>query len=73
MERAARIGMGPALLHCVAVSSSGALDSLPHNGAVMTLLSVCGSNPSESCKDTFVVAIAALAVVIAPGWLVGSF
>jgi H+/gluconate symporter-like permease len=40
--------MGPALLHRVAVISSGTLDSLPHNGAVVTLLSVCGSNHSEA-------------------------
>ncbi len=77
MERAALIGMDPALLHRVAVISSGTLDSLPHNGAVVTLLSVCGSNHAESYKDVFVVAIVgalvALAVVIALGSLVGSF
>ncbi len=47
LERAAQIGMDPALLHRVAVISSGTLDSLPHNGAVVTLLSVCGSNHAE--------------------------
>jgi H+/gluconate symporter-like permease len=77
MERAARIGMDPALLHRVAVISSGTLDSLPHNGAVVTLLSVCGSNHSESYKDVFVVAIVgalvALVVVIVLGSLMGSF
>ena len=71
MERAALIGMDPALLHRVAVISSGTLDSLPHNGAVVTLLSVCGSSHSESYKDVFVVAIVgalvALAVVIVLG------
>jgi H+/gluconate symporter-like permease len=76
-ERAALIGMDPALLHRVAVISSGTLDSLPHNGAVVTLLSVCGSNHAESYKDVFVVAIVgaliALAVVVALGSLVGSF
>ncbi len=77
MERAAAIGMDPALLHRVAVISSGTLDSLPHNGAVVTLLSVCGSNHAESYKDVFIVAIVgalvALAVVIVLGSLVGSF
>jgi H+/gluconate symporter-like permease len=77
MERAAHIGMDPALLHRVAVISSGTLDSLPHNGAVVTLLSVCGSNHAESYKDVFIVAIVgalvALAVVVALGSLVGSF
>ena len=77
LERAAHIGMDPALLHRVAVISSGTLDSLPHNGAVVTLLSVCGSTHSESYKDVFIVAIVgalvALAVVIGLGSLVGSF
>ena len=77
LDRAGQIGMDPALLHRVAVISSGTLDSLPHNGAVVTLLSVCGSNHSESYKDVFIVAIVgalvALAVVIVLGSLVGSF
>ncbi len=77
LERASQIGMDPALLHRVAVISSGTLDSLPHNGAVVTLLSVCGSNHGEAYKDVFVVAIGgaliALAVVVALGTLVGSF
>ena len=77
MERASLIGMDPALLHRVAVISSGTLDSLPHNGAVVTLLSVCGSNHAKSYKDVFVVAIVgalvALAVVIGLGSVVGSF
>ena len=33
----------PALMHRVAVIGAGTLDSLPHNGAVVTLLAVCGS------------------------------
>jgi len=77
MERAAQIGMDPALLHRVAVIGSGTLDSLPHNGAVVTLLSVCGSTHAQSYKDVFVVAIVgalvALAAVIVLGTLMGSF
>ena len=53
------------------------LDSLPHNGAVVTLLSVCGSTHNESYKDIFMVAILgaviALVVVILLGSIVGSF
>ena len=69
--------MDPALLHLVAVIGSGTLDSLPHNGAVVTLLSVCGSTHSASYKVIFMVgildAIIALVVVIELGSLVGSF
>jgi H+/gluconate symporter-like permease len=77
LRRAAEIGMDPALLHRVAVIGAGTLDSLPHNGAVVTLLAVCGSSHGESYKDIFMVAILgaiiALVAVIALGSLVGSF
>ncbi len=77
LERAAQIRMDPALLHRVAVIGSGTLDSLPHNGAVVTLLAVCGSTHSESYRDIFMVAILgsiiALVVVILLGSIVGSF
>jgi len=77
LERAAQIGMDPALLHRVAVIGSGTLDSLPHNGAVVTLLAVCGSTHGASYNDVFMVgilgAIFALIAVILLGSLVGSF
>jgi H+/gluconate symporter-like permease len=59
------------------VIGSGTLDSLPHNGAVVTLLSVCGSTHKDSYKDVFMVgilgAIIALIAVIVLGSLMGSF
>ncbi|WP_421694902.1 GntP family permease [Aestuariivirga sp.] len=76
-ERAAAIGLDPALLHRVAVMSAGTLDSLPHNGAVVTLLAVCGSTHRESYRDIVMVgiigAILALVAVIVLGSLFGSF
>jgi H+/gluconate symporter-like permease len=66
MER----GIDPSLLHRVAVIGSGTLDSLPHDGAVVTLLAVCGTTHRESYFDIVMVAIVgaliALAVVIVP-------
>jgi H+/gluconate symporter-like permease len=77
MRLAAEQGIDPALLHRVAVIGSGTLDSLPHNGAVVTLLAVCGTTHRESYLDIVMVAIAsallALAVVIALGSAFGSF
>ncbi len=77
LERAAAIGLDPAILHRVAVIASGTLDSLPHNGAVVTLLAVCGSTHRESYRDIFIVAIigalVALVAVIAIGSVTGSF
>ena len=77
MRIASEQGIDPALLHRVAVIGSGTLDSLPHNGAVVTLLAVCGSNHKESYFDMVMVAvvgaIVALAAVIALGTVFGSF
>jgi H+/gluconate symporter-like permease len=77
LQLAQQYGIDPALLHRVAVISSGTLDSLPHNGAVVTLLAVCGSTHRESYRDIVVVgilgALLALVVVIVLGSLVGSF
>ena len=74
---AAERGIDPALLHRIAVIGSGTLDGLPHNGAVVTLLAVCGCTHRESYLDVAMVgvvgALVALGVVIALGGLVGSF
>ena len=74
---AAESGIDPALLHRIAVIGAGTLDSLPQNGAVVTLLAVCGSTHRESYLDIVMAAIAgpiiALAVVIALGSAFGSF
>ena len=77
MRLAAEQSIDPALMHRVAVIGAGTLDSLPHNGAVVTLLAVCGSTHRESYFDMFMVAIAgailALATVIVLGTIFGSF
>jgi len=57
--------------------SAGTLDSLPHNGAVVTLLAVCRVTHGEGYFDIFMVAIVgaliALAAVIVLGSALGSF
>jgi len=77
MGLAAEQRINPALLHRVAVIGAGTLDSLPHNGAVVTLLAVCGSTHGESYFDIVMVAIVgavlALAAVIGLGTAFGSF
>jgi len=77
MRLAAAHGIDPALLHRIAVMSAGTLDSLPQNGAVVTLLAVCGSTHRESYLDIVMAAIVgpiiALAAVIALGSWIGSF
>lgn len=43
--------LSPEALHRVASVASGGLDTLPHNGAVITLLSVCGLTHKDSYLD----------------------
>lgn len=77
MELAAINGIDPALLHRVAVIGAGSPDSLPHNGAVVTLLAVCGATHKQSYFDIvmagIVSALLGLAAVIVLGSLFGSF
>jgi H+/gluconate symporter-like permease len=77
MRMASEAGIDPAVMHRVAVIGAGALDSLPHNGAVVTLLAVCGSTHRESYFDIVMVAIAgallSLAAVIILASVFGSF
>ena len=51
LAKAAEIGMSPELLHRIASIASGGLDTLPHNGAVLTLLAVSNCKHKESYLD----------------------
>jgi H+/gluconate symporter-like permease len=44
-----------AVLHRVAAMASGGMDTLPHNGAVITLLAVTGLTHRQSYKDIFAI------------------
>lgn len=57
-ELAMETGMDPEAFHRIASLSSGGLDALPHNGAVLTLLTITGMTHKDSYKDIFVVAVA---------------
>lgn len=70
-------GVSPDLLHRVTAVATGGLDALPHNGAVITLLTICGLTHREAYRDIFMVAVAipilALVVLIILGSSIGSF
>ena len=64
------------VLHRVASMASGGMDTLPHNGAVITLLAVTGLTHKTSYKDIFAVTIiktAAVFVVIGVYYLTGLY
>jgi H+/gluconate symporter-like permease len=61
-------GIPMAVLHRVASMASGGMDTLPHNGAVITLLAVTGLTHRQSYRDIFAITlikISAVFVVIA--------
>ena len=67
-------GIPMQVLHRVAAMASGGMDTLPHNGAVITLLAVTGLTHRQSYKDIFAVTCiktTAVFVVIAVYYLTG--
>jgi len=64
------------VLHRVASMASGGMDTLPHNGAVITLLAVTGLTHRTSYRDIFAVTLiktAAVFVVIGVYYLTGLY
>lgn len=45
------------VMHRIASLASGGLDTLPHNGAVITTLAICGLTHKESYKDIFITSV----------------
>ena len=54
---AQQAGISVELLHRVASMSSGGFDTMPHNGAVITLLAICGLTHKESYADIGMVSL----------------
>jgi H+/gluconate symporter-like permease len=76
-ELAAAAGISPDLMHRVAAIGSGGLAMLPHNGAVVTLLAICGATQRGSYREIMMVGLVgpviSLACIIVLGKLFGSF
>ncbi|MDD7972297.1 GntP family permease [Roseinatronobacter alkalisoli] len=77
LSQAALQGVDPALLHRVVAVATGGLDTLPHNGAVVTLLGICGMTHRQAYGDIFVIAVLvptiACVLIIGLGMVFGSF
>jgi H+/gluconate symporter-like permease len=54
LAMAQTVGVEPEALHRIVALASAALNTLPHNGAVITLLAICGMTHKDSYKDIFV-------------------
>lgn len=57
ITKAEELGIGREVLHRVAAMASGGMDTLPHNGAVITLLAITGLTHRQSYKDIFAMTI----------------
>jgi len=70
-------GIDPELMHRVAVMAAGGLDTLPHSGAVITLLAICGLTHRQSYLNiamvTMLIPLVATTVIIVLGTMFGSF
>ncbi len=68
MQKAMEVGINPEAFHRIATMACGGLDTLPHNGAVITLLGICGLTHRQSYLDigmcTVVIPLIASAVAI---------
>lgn len=75
-ERALDLGVNLELMHRVAAMSAGGLDTLPHNGAVITLLVICGLTHRQSYLDiamvSLVVPMLSTFAVLAVGTFAGA-
>lgn len=57
LELAQQTGISPEAFHRIASLSSGGLDTLPHNGAVLTLLNNTGMTHKDSYIDIMVTSL----------------
>ena len=57
-ENYLNLGVEPEVLHRIATLGAGGLDSLPHCGAVIAMLTIMGLKHREAYKDIFVVTVA---------------
>lgn len=77
LQMANDAGIDPELMHRVATLAAGGMDTLPHSGAVITLLAICRLTHRQSYGHIAMVTIAlpmvALVTVITLGTLFGNF
>ena len=77
LRMAQAAGIDPDLMHRVAVLAAGGFDTLPHCGAIITLLSICKLTHRQSYLNIAAVTMGgpfiALVAVITLGTLFGSF
>ncbi|KGC05604.1 citrate transporter family protein [Burkholderia cepacia] len=64
LDWANAVHMSPEILHRFASIASGGFDTGPHNGAVITLLAVCGLTHKQAYPDIFAITILKILMVV---------
>lgn len=72
-EIAMQTGISPEAFHRVASLASGGLDTLPHNGAVLTLLAITGLTHKDSYIDIFVTSLLLPVLSSIPAIILATF
>ena len=57
IEMSQALNISPEIMHRIASMASGGLDTLPHNGAVITTLAICSLSHKDSYKDIFMTSV----------------
>lgn len=77
LAMAQQAGISPELMHRVAVMAAGGFDTLPHCGAIITLLAICKLTHRQAYLNiaivTMVTPVFSIIAVITLGTLFGSF
>ena len=67
-------GLDPAAMHRISVLASGGLDSLPHNGYIVTTIrAVCNETHERAYKPIFILTVAIPLVAVALAILLYTF
>jgi H+/gluconate symporter-like permease len=72
LQIALETGISPEAFHRIASLASGGLDTLPHNGAVLTLLAVTGLTHKDSYIDVMMTSLVLPIVASIPAIILGS-
>ncbi|MDF2655706.1 MAG: citrate transporter [Bacillota bacterium] len=73
MARAAEQGISPEVLHRVASVACGGLDTLPHNGAVITLLGITGMTHKQCYANIGMCTVVIPTIAVIAIIILGSF
>lgn len=67
------VGISPELLHRISVIAAGGMDTLPHSGAVITLLAICGLSHRQAYPPILMMTICVPLLTTVLAIILGTF